>query len=166
MEYTIIGKITGTHGIKGDVKVYPLTSSTDRFFDLKKAYIGEDKIELQLQNIKLHKGMVLLQFKGLEDINKVLGLKDQYIYVDEEDKVVLPEDHYFISDLVGCKVYDKNESFIGTITDVIQNSANDVYVVTDDDSRNHLIPAVKAFILLVDVNQKKIIVDPIEGMIE
>lgn len=166
MEYTIIGKITGTHGIKGDLKVYPLTDSTERFFDLAKVYIGDEKIEVQLNSVKLHKGIVLLKFEGLEDINKVLNFKDEYVYVDEDDKVELPENHYFISDLLGCSVYDKKESLIGTITDVIQNSANDVYVVTNESGKDYLIPAVEAFVVLVDVESKKMIVDPIEGMIE
>ncbi|WP_422485158.1 ribosome maturation factor RimM [Gudongella sp. DL1XJH-153] len=166
MEYTIIGKITGTHGIKGDLKVYPLTDSTERFFDLVKVYIGDKKIEVQLNSVKLHKGIVLLQFEGFEDINKVLNFKDEYVYVDEDDKVELPENHYFISDLLGCSVYDKMESLIGTITDVIQNSANDVYVVTNKSGKDYLIPAVEAFVVLVDVESKKMIVDPIEGMIE
>jgi len=78
----------------------------------------------------------------------------------------LPENHYFISDLVGCRVYDKSETFIGELTDVIQNSANDVYVVTSDTGKEYLIPAVEAFIASVDVVEKIIIVDPIEGMIE
>ncbi len=166
MEYTIIGKITGTHGIKGDLKVYPLTDSTERFFDLTKVYVGEEKIEVHLNSVKLHKGIVLLQFEGFEDINKVLNFKDEYVYVDEDDKVELPEKHYFISDLLGCSVYDKMESFIGTITDVIQNSGNDVYVVTNESGKDYLIPAVEAFVVLVDVESKKMIVDPIEGMIE
>ncbi|HZH93240.1 MAG TPA: ribosome maturation factor RimM [Tissierellaceae bacterium] len=166
MEYTVIGKLTGTHGIKGDLKVFPLTDSTERFFELEKAYVGENKIKVHVSGVKLHKGMVLLRFKGLEDINKVLDFKDEYLYVDEEDKVRLPENHYFISDLVGCRVYDKSETFIGELTDVIQNSANDVYVVTSDTGKEYLIPAVEAFIASVDVVEKIIIVDPIEGMIE
>ncbi len=166
MEYTIIGKITGTHGIKGDLKVFPLTDSTDRFFELKKAYVGDSKTKVQISDVKLHKGMVLLRFQDLDDINKVLSFKDEYIYVDEEDKVTLPEDHYFISDLLGCRVYDKTDSFIGNLSDVIQNSANDVYVVTAQNGKEYLIPAVEAFIASVDIVDKKIIIDPIEGMIE
>ena len=166
MEYTIIGKITGTHGIKGDLKVFPLTDTTDRFFELKKAYLGEEKTKLQISGVKLHKGMILLRFQDHDDINKVLAFKDEYIYVDEEDKIKLPENHYFISDLIGCRVYDLSESFIGSLTDVIQNSANDVYVVTAENGKEYLIPAVEAFIASVDVLDKKIIIDPIEGMIE
>jgi 16S rRNA processing protein RimM len=166
MEYTIIGKITGTHGIKGDLKVFPLTDSTDRFFQLEKAYVGESKSKVKISDVKLHKGMVLLRFQDLDDINKVLVFKNQYLFVDEEDKVKLPDNHYFISDLLGCRVYDKSESFIGNMTDVIQNSANDVYVVTAENGKEYLIPAVEAFIVSVDVVEKKIIIDPIEGMIE
>lgn len=166
MEYTIVGKITGTHGIKGDVKVYPLTDSTERFFELKSAFIGDEKKKVGICSVKLHKNMVLLQFKDFEDINKVLEFKDQYLYVDEENKVTLPENRYFISDLLECRVYLTDDSFLGDMSDVIQNSANDVYVVKSSSGKEYLIPAVKEFIVAVDVAAKKIVVDPIEGMIE
>ena len=166
MEYTIIGEITGVHGIKGDVKVYPLTDSRDRFFDLKKVYISEEKIEVVVKSVKIHKGLILLQFEGLEDINKVLDFKNQYIYVDDENKVKLPENFFFISDLIDCKVYNTENLYIGTVTNVIQNSANDVYVITSENGKEYLIPAVKAFVTFVDIKNKKIIIDPIEGMIK
>lgn len=167
MEYTIVGKFVSTHGIRGEVKIYPLTSDIDRFKYLKSAYLGEAKIPVNVNEAKFHKGMVILKFKEYDDINDILKYKDQYLYVDEENKVVLAENHFFISDLIGCKVYDMNKAYIGDIIDVLQGYSNDVYVVKDKTlNKEYLIPAVKAFVKEVNIKDKIISIDPVEGMIE
>lgn len=167
MDYTIIGKIINSHGIKGEVKIYPFTDDMDRFIDLKKVYIGDSKKEVHLKTVKFHKGFPIIGFDEFDDINQILNLKDQLIYVDDKDRIKLPEDHYFIYDLVDCEVFDTTNNKIGQIIDVLQNVSNDVYVVKDEFShKEYLIPAVKQFVKLVDVENKKIVIDPIEGMIE
>lgn len=167
MDYTIIGKFVNSHGLKGHVKIYPLTSDIDRFKYLKSAYLGESKLPVNIKETKFHKDMVILKFKEFDDINDILKYKDQYLYVDEENKVVLEENHFFISDLIGCKVYDMNKAYIGDIIDVLQGYSNDVYVIKDKDlNKEYLIPAVKAFIKEVNIKDKTISIDPLEGMIE
>lgn len=167
MEYTIIGKIISTHGIKGEMKVFPLTDNLFRFDSLKRAYIGDNKIEVELDKVKYHKNLAILKFKEYDDINQILPLKDSYIFVDEEGKVVLPENHFFIYDLLNSKVFDTKSNLIGTIVDVIQGPSNDVYVVKDiEKNKEYLIPAVKQFIVNVNVANKTLVIDPIEGMIE
>ncbi|TJX16198.1 16S rRNA processing protein RimM [Tissierella creatinini] len=167
MEYTIVGKLINTHGIKGEVKVYPLTDDIERFSYLKSAYIGEGKLPVTIESVKYNKGMAILKFKGYDDINQILKFKDQYLYVDDDNKVVLPDNHFFISDLIGCKVYDMKNIFIGHIVDVLQGYSNDVYVIKDKEkSKDYLIPAVKAFIKEVNIEEKIIFIDPLEGMIE
>ncbi len=167
MEYTIIGKIINTHGIKGEVKVFPLTTSIDRFDYLKTAYIGEKKLKVELEKVKYHKNLAILKFKEYNDINEILALKDNFIYVDEEGIVVLPKNHFFIYDLLESQVFDLESNLIGTIVDVIQGPSNDVYVVKSiGKDKDYLIPAVKQFIINVNVADKKVIVNPIEGMIE
>lgn len=167
MEYTIIGKIINTHGIKGEVKVFPLTTSIGRFDHLKTAYIGEKKLKVELEKVKYHKNLAILKFKEYNDINEILSLKDNFIYVDEEGIVVLPENHFFIYDLLESQVFDLESNLIGTIVDVIQGPSNDVYVVKSiEKDKDYLIPAVKQFIIDVNVADKKVIVNPIEGMIE
>jgi 16S rRNA processing protein RimM len=166
MKFTAIGKITSTHGIKGDVKIYPLTDDPDRFFSLEKVYVGEIKELLIPQEVKLHKGMVLLRFKGMEDINQVIRYKNHYVYVLDEDRVKLPDGRFFISDLLECEVVDTSGNLIGNITDVLQSAANDVYVIHSDQGKEFLIPAVERFVVSVDIINKKVVVDPIEGMIE
>lgn len=167
MDYTIIGKIISTHGIKGEVKVYPLTDNLDRFDYLKTAYIGDKKIKVELERVKYHKNLAILKFREFNDINEIISFKDSFIYVDEEGKVVLPEDHFFIYDLLDSQVFDTKSNLIGTIIDVLQGPSNDVYVIKGiDNHKEYLIPAVKQFIIDVNTLDKKVVIDPIEGMIE
>lgn len=167
MDYTIIGKIINTHGIKGEVKIYPMTDDIERFSDLEKIYIGDVKREVNLKTVRYHKGFPIIGFEEFDDINQILPFRDQFIYVDDKDRIILPEDHYFIYDLVDCEVFDMNRNKIGYINDVLQNVSNDVYVVKDEvNHKEYLIPAVKQFVKLVDVENKRVVIDPIEGMIE
>lgn len=167
MDYTIVGRITTSHGIKGELKVYPLTDDIERFDYLKNAYIGESKIPVELERVKYHKNLAIIKFKEYNDINEVLKFKDDFIYVDDKERVVLPEDHFFIYDLLNCQVFDTESNLIGIIEDVIQGPSNDVYVVKNKEkNKEYLIPVVKQFILEVNTMEKKIIIDPIEGMIE
>lgn len=167
MDYTIIGKIISTHGIKGEVKVYPITDNLARFDCLKTAYIGDKKIKVELERVKYHKNLAILKFKEFDDINQIISFKDSFIYVDEEGKITLPENHFFIYDLLGSQVFDTQSNLIGTIVDVLQGASNDIYVVKDiEKSKEYLIPAVKQFIVDVNIADKTIVIDPIEGMIE
>lgn len=165
VEYIAIGKIINTHGIKGDLKIYPYTDNIKRFSDLSDLYIGQEKLQVSVGNIKYHKDFVLMKLKEYDNINDVLIFKEKLIYIDESEKVELEMDNYFIHDLIGCKVYDKEGKLIGVIDDVLQNSSNDVYIIKDNE-KEYMIPAVKEFIKSVDVSEKSIIVEPIEGMIE
>lgn len=166
MEYTIIGKIINTHGIKGDLKIYPLTDSLDRFFDLEKVYIGDTKEEAFIKDVKIHKGLALIRFKNLENINDVLKFKEEFIYVDDVDRVELGENRYFISDLIGCEVKLQDGEKVGFLSDVLQGGANDVYVVLSPEKKEFLIPARAEFIKRVDIENSIVVIDPIEGMIE
>ncbi len=167
MDYIKVGRIINTHGIKGEVKVFPLTDNVERFNDLKKAYLGDNKLRVEIESVKYHKGLAIIKFKEFNNINDILQYKEQFIYIDEEDKVELPEGRYFIFDLVDCNVYDTEGNKLGIVTDVLQYAANDVYVVKDEEkNKTYLIPAVKEFIIEIDIHNKRIIIDPIEGMIE
>lgn len=166
-DYTIIGKITNTHGVRGEVKIFPLTDDIERFGYLKKAFIGENKVKVNLERVRYHKNLAIIKFEEYKDINEVLKFKDNYIYVDEEERVVLPKDHFFIYDLIGLQVFNMESKLIGTLVDVIKGPSNDVYVVKDlEKNKEYLIPAVKEFIKEVNISDKKLIIDPIEGMIE
>lgn len=165
--YTIVGMITNTHGIKGELKVFPLTDDMERFNYLKQAYIGEDKTKVNLEKVRYHKNLAIIKFKEYNDINEVKKFKDNYIYVDDEEKVILPKDHFFIYDLINSQIFDMESNLIGTLVDVLKGSSNDVYVVKNlEKNKEYLIPAVKQFIIKVDILEKKIIINPIEGMVE
>ncbi|MDD2446112.1 MAG: ribosome maturation factor RimM [Tissierellia bacterium] len=167
MNYTIVGKIINSHGIRGEVKVYPFTNDIIRFDFLKLAYIGESKILVNIESVKYHKGIVILKFKEYNDINDILKYKDSYIFVDDENRIILPKNHYFIYDLIGCNVVDTKGNSIGILKDVLQEYSNDVYVIKDkNESNEYLIPAVKKFIKDINIKEKLIIIDPIEGLIE
>lgn len=165
--YTVVGKITNTHGVKGELKIFPLTDDIKRFDYLKRAYIGENKIQVNLEKVRYHKNLAVIKFKEYDDINEVLKFKSDYIYVDDEEKVILPENHFFIYDLIDSQVFDMEANLIGTLIDVLQGPSNDVYVVKNmDKNKEYLIPAVKEFIKEVNIPNKKIVINPIEGMIE
>ena len=165
--YTIVGKITNTHGIKGELKVFPLTDDIERFDYLKRAFIGEEKIKVNLEKARYHKNLAIIKFKEYNDINEVMKFKDDYIYVDDEEKVVLPKGHFFIYDLIGSQVFDMSSNLIGNLINVLKGPSNDIYVVKDKEKdKEYLIPAVKEFVIEVNIQDKKIKINPIEGMIE
>ena len=167
MEYIKIGTIINTHGVRGELKIYPLTDDITRFNRLKTLYIGDNKYKVEIEKVKYHKGLVILKFEEFDNINQVLSFKQEFIYIDEEEKVELPKDHFFIFDIVGCSVLDTKEEKIGIVTEVIQSASNDVYVVKDyEKNKEYLVPAVKEFFVNIDIDNKRIIIDPIEGMIE
>lgn len=165
VEYIQVGKIVNTHGIKGDVKVLPLTDDAHRFDDLKKVYIGDDKLKLEITKVAYIKGNVLLKFKRYDNINDVEKFKNLIVWVDEEDKLKLPEDSYFLHDIIGLSVYLLDGTLLGKVKDILQPGANDVYVVKGE-SGEHLIPAIKNVVKEINIEQQKIVIDAIEGLLE
>lgn len=167
MDYTIIGQIINTHGIRGEVKVYPLTDDIKRFDLLEIAYIGETKRKVNVESVKYQKNLAILKFKEYGNINEIIDLKDSFIYVDESGIIDLPEDHFFIYEILNSEVFDNDMNLVGILVDIIQSSSNDVYIVKDEENdKEYLIPAVKQFIKKVDTKEKKIYIDPIAGMID
>ncbi|HSH35880.1 ribosome maturation factor RimM [Schnuerera sp.] len=166
MGYIKVGWIMNTHGIKGELKVYPLTDDVNRFSSLNIIYIGENKYKAEVEKVKYINGLAILKLKEFNNINDVLRYKEAYIYIDEDDKVKLPKNHFFIFDIIDCTVYNTEEEKIGIVTDVMKYASNDVYVVKNNEkNKEYLIPAVKEFVVSIDILSKKIVIDPIEGMI-
>ncbi|WIF94618.1 ribosome maturation factor RimM [Caminicella sporogenes] len=168
----VIGKIVNTQGIKGDVRIYPLTDYKERYEELEYIYIEGIDDKFEIENVRYKKELAIIKFKGLNNINDVEKYKNKYIYIDESQLRKLPEDTYYIFDLVGCNVYDEDNNLIGKLIDVIQNTAQDIYVVErlDEEDREKtkkvMIPAVEEFIKKIDIKNKSIIVHLIEGMLE
>lgn len=163
---TLVGKIINTHGIKGNVKIYPYTDDPERFKNLDYLLIGDGYKELKIVDMFIQKGFVYVRFEGYEDINRVLDFVNSNVYIYDKDRVKLPKDRYFISDIVGMEVYDMEGRLIGKVTDVIENLANDLFQVQKTDGTIFYLPAIKEFIKEIDVDKKVIIIDPIEGLLD
>lgn len=163
---TLVGKIINTHGIKGNVKIFPYTDDPERFKDLDYLLIGENFKELRIADMFIQKGFVYVRFEGYEDINKILDFVNSNVYIYDKDRVKLPDDRYFISDIVNMEVHDLEGQLLGKVTDVIENLANDLFQVQNPNGKIFYLPARKEFIKEIDVDKRVIIIDPIEGLLD
>lgn len=163
-----VGVITSTHGIRGEVKVFPTTDDAGRFKKLKQVILdtGKEKMDLEIAGVKFFKNMVILKFQGIDDINEVQKYCKMGLFVTRENAVKLKKDEYFIADLIGLSVISDEEEDLGTIKDVLQTGANDVYVVTMPDGGELLIPAIKQCIKEVDIAGGRVVVHLLEGLRE
>lgn len=163
-----VGAITSTHGIRGEVKVFPTTDDVNRFRKLKEVVLdtGKEQITLQIQGVKFFKQFVILKFKGIDSINDIEKYKGKNLYVTRENAVKLEKDEYFIADILGSTVEDEDGNFLGTLKDVIITGANDVYVVENEDGKELLFPAIKECVLNIDVKQAKITVHIMPGLLD
>ena len=166
-EYFEIGQIVNTFGIKGLVKVKPFTDDLERFEELKSVFVVKNKelVEMQIEEVKYHKNLVLIKFKGIEDMNMAERLKGCYIKIQRKDARKLPEDTYFIADLIGVKVYDEDGNLLGKVDDIYNNKVHDIYVIKDDLGKQILLPSTKEVIKEIDIDNDKIIVHLINGLI-
>ncbi|NLY21561.1 MAG: 16S rRNA processing protein RimM [Tissierellia bacterium] len=164
-DYTLIGKITNTHGINGAVKVFPYTDYKERFEELKSLYLGDSKMELTIKKVAYYKNLAIIEFEEFNNINQILKYKDHNLYIRNEDRRDLEEDTYFITDLIGCKVFDTKDLLIGEVVDVLTETSNDILVI-NSGSNEYLVPSVKEFIKKVDIDNKTIVIQPIKGLLE
>lgn len=159
-----LGQIVNAVGLKGENRVYPYTDYKERFEELKQLYI-EDEI-YEIEKVRYMGQMVIIKFAGISDRNAAEALKGKYLYIDRENARKLDEDEYFVADLIGMKVLDEAGNPVGTLSDVIQNTAQDVYEIELPDGKKFMIPAVGEFILNVDMDSRIMVVKLIEGMID
>lgn len=157
-QFLTVGKIINTHGIKGEIKVMPSTDDVSRFEELSKVYIGDNLIEIT--GCKFQPGKVILKIEGVDTIEAASKLKNKFIKVKREDAVKLPKDTYYEADIKGCVVYDENNEELGTIGEVIYTGSNEVYWIKGE--KELLIPALKSIIVKVDIENKKIIIKPLD----
>ena len=167
VKYLKIGQITNAHGIKGEVKVFSLTDNVKRFSKLKTAFLKrkEEYVQIEIESVKYLKDFAILKLVGVEDMNAALKYKNEYIYIDREHAIKPPKDSYFISDLIGMKVSTDEGIMLGEITAVFPTGSNDVYEVKSELGKLVLIPAIKDVVLEVDVENKKMLVKLLEGLI-
>lgn len=166
IKYFKVGQIVNTQGLKGDMRIYPLTDYKERFEELDWVYIGDDlNTKYEIEKVRYKNNLAIIKIKGIDDVNQVERLKNKYLTIPRENARQLEEGEHFIADLIGLEVYTVDEKYVGIVEDIIQTGANDVYLIKGEDNREILIPAVKQFVPKINVPDKKIIIDPIEGMI-
>ncbi|MDE7379735.1 MAG: ribosome maturation factor RimM, partial [Clostridia bacterium] len=138
-EYLEAGKIETTHGIKGEVKIMPYTDTPELLCEFERLFFGRDKTELYIERSRVSKNMVIAKIEGIDTVEAAEKYRNKLLYMHRDD-LELDENTYFIQDLIGMEVKDADTDFVyGKITDVLQNGANDVYVIEGD--REYLVPA-------------------------
>ena len=161
-----VGVITTTHGIRGEVKVFPTTDDPRRFEALPSLLLdtGKELCELEIQRVKYFKQFVILKFKDVDDINEIEPYKGKSLYVTRDMAVPLGENEYYIADLIGMEVFLEDGSLFGRIKDVMETGANDVYIV-QTQGKEVLIPAIKDCIRQVDVKENKMVIHLLKGLV-
>ncbi len=161
-----VGVISSTHGIKGEVKVFPTTDDPKRFQELKQVYLdtGKELLPLEIEGVKFFKQMVILKFKGIDNINEIEKYRGKDLLITRENAVKLDKDEYFIFDLIDSEVFTDEGERLGILTEIMTTGANDVYVVLTEEEKEILIPSIPECILEVDVENKKIKVHLLKGL--
>ena len=153
----VIGKIIAPQGVRGEVRVMPLTDFPERFRELKIAQLN-DGTSLPIESVRYHQQFVLLKFRGLDSRNDIEHLRGKLIVIEHKDLVPLPNGHYYIFDIIGLSVYNEQEEYLGKVTDVLETGSNDVYIVEQKDKQPLLIPGLKTVVLQIDIAGGKMIV--------
>lgn len=162
-----VGVITTTHGVRGEVKVYPTTDGPERFLELEYVLLdtGKELRRLDIRNVKFFKKLVILKFDGIDHINDIEMYKGRNLWIPREEGQELGEDEYYIADLLGLRVLLEDGTEFGTLKDVMETGANDVYVVTAENGREVLLPAIRECILNVDTEKGTMTVHLMKGLI-
>ena len=163
-----IGQIVNTFGIKGEVKVKPFTDDIKRFDKLKKINIEQknSKKEYEIENIKYHKDMVILKLKGIDQIEQAELLRNSYLKIDRNEEEPLEENTYYIVDLLGLSIYTEEGILLGILDDIYNTGSNDIYVVKDSLGKQTLLPAIQDVIKEIDIENQKIIVHVMKGLLD
>lgn len=168
-EFLQVGAIANTHGVVGEVKVFPMTDDINRFKDLEEVYLdtGKEMKKLQVVSCKFVKNQPILKFKEFSNINQVELYKRKGLFVTRDQAVPLGEDEYFIADLIGLTVVcDDTDDRLGELEDVLQTGANDVYVVTMDDGKEVLFPVIRECIKKIDLEKQEVRVHIMKGLLD
>lgn len=162
-----VGVITSTHGVRGEVKVFPTTDDPARFKKLKKVVLdtGKETLPLEIAGVKFFKQFVILKFKGIDNINDIEKYRQCPLLVTREDAVPLEEDEYYIADMIGMKVVTEDGEEFGTLKDVMETGANDVYIIDSNAHGEVLIPAIQECILDVDIEAQQMKIHLMDGLV-
>ncbi len=163
-----VGVITQTHGIRGEVKVFPTTDDPVRYKKLKEVILdhGKERLIMEIEGVKFFKQYVIVKFKGYDSINDIEKYKGARLYVEREHAVKLKKGEYFIADLIDMKVETENGEDFGILKDVLTTGANDVYVVRTKEDKEVLLPAIKECVLNIDMEKGTITVHIMDGLLD
>lgn len=166
-EYLQVGVIASTHGIKGEVKVFPTTDDPLRFKSLKQVKLdtGKEHLSLEVQSVKFFKKFVILKFKGIDNINDIEKYRQRPLLIPRGEAVPLDEGEYFVADLIGMKVFTEEGDEFGTLKDVMETGANDVYVINSIKHGEVLIPAIRQCIKEIDTDTRKMVIHLMDGLV-
>ena len=163
-----VGVISSTHGVRGEVKVFPTTDDPARFEDLETVFLdtGREKLKLEISGVKFFKNMVILKFKGYDNINDIEKYRGKDLWITRDQAVPLGEDENFVADLIGLSVVTDQGETLGVMKDVMFTGANDVYVVERENGKELLLPAIKDCILDVDLENGVMTVHVLDGLLD
>lgn len=166
MKFLKVGVITTTHGLRGGIKVLPMTNNADRFKKLEWVYLEGSSEKWLIKDVKIRPKDVVLLLEGIDSIEEAEPLRGKYLLTDENQRQTLEEDQHYVADLIGMQVCLLNGELVGSLVQVIPTGAHDIYVVKSIDGKKEwMIPAVKAFIKDIILEESKILIEPIEGLL-
>ncbi len=162
MDRVKLGKITAPQGIKGEVRVYPYTDEQTRFSAVKELEI--ENVKSSIEKVRYDRNMVILKLSGVDDRNAAEALRGKELYLQRDMLWDIPEDTYFVQDLLGMDVVTDDGRGVGKLLEVVQNTSQDIYVIGQEGGKSFMLPAVKEFVLNVDQDRRVMTVHLIEGM--
>ena len=162
-----VGVISSTHGVRGEVKVFPTTDDVKRFRKLKQVILdtGREHLTLEIEGVKFFKQFAILKFKGIDNINDIEKYKGKSLLVDRANAVKLRKNEYFIADMIGLRVFTEDGQEFGILKDVLETGANDVYIINSIHHGEVLVPAIKQCILDVNIEENKMTIHLLEGLV-
>lgn len=166
-QYFEIGQIVNHFGIKGMVKVNPFTDDISQFEEMETILVDKkgNLQEMQIEEVKYSKNQVLLKLKGIETVEEAEKYRNCYLKLPREKARKLPKNTYFIADLIGLEVYTEEGNLLGKVDDIYNTGASDIYVIKDELGKQILLPAIKEVIKQVDLEQEKIVVHLLDGLV-
>lgn len=166
-QFLQVGVISSTHGVRGEVKVFPTTDDANRFRKLKTVILdtGREHLTLEIEGVKFFKQFVILKFKGIDNINEIEKYKGRSLLVDREHAVKLKKNEYFVADMIGISVFTEDGKPFGILKDVMETGANDVYIIESPEYGEVLIPAIRQCIFEVDIENQRMVIHLMEGLV-
>lgn len=164
-EFLEIGKFVGTHGVRGMVRIQPWSDDGEFLTQFKRFYLNGGKTKINISKITPHGNIVIAAINGVDSIEEAEKLRGQVLYINRDD-AKLPEGRYFVSEIIGAKVFDADTGvLLGILTDVSPTGANDVWHIKSGESE-YLVPAIPDVIISVDINTDTITIRPLKGIFD